>query len=155
MKKKDNAETLNARETVVLGGWNQPIKAFPTVEIPLDEYKAFIEFKVKGPTIEIPLEQHENLKENNMRMQGKIWDFENQFRNLEYQLEREKERQRETDAHTDVVTKMVADEITEKVMKDLLQLSEEQKKELRAKWRNVTDSDTKTKESEVMRNGSR
>ena len=48
---------------------------------------------------------------------------------------------------------MVAGEITEKVMKDLLQLSEEQKKELRAKWRNVTDSDTKTKESEVMRNG--
>lgn len=133
MKNNDNAETLKTGETVVLKGWNQQIKAFPTVEIPLDEYKAFIEFKVKGPTIEIPLEQHEDL----------------------YQLEREKERQRETDAHTNVVTKMVADEITEKVMKDLLQLSEEQKKELRAKWRNVTDSDTKTKESEAMRNGSR
>lgn len=69
---------------------------FPTVEIPLDEYKAFIEFKVKGPTIEIPLEQYEDLKENNMRMQGKIWDLENQIRDLEYQLEREKERQGET-----------------------------------------------------------
>ena len=88
-----------------------------------------------------------------MRMQGKIWDLENQIRDLEYQLERERERRGETDAHTDIVTKMVADEITEKVMKDLLQLSEEQKKELRAKWRNVTDSDTKYKESEVIRNG--
>lgn len=125
------------QETVLLGGWNQQIKAFPTVEIPLDEYKAFIEFKVKGPTIEIPLQQYEELKEDNMRMQGKIWDLENQIRDLEYQLEREKERQGEIDEHTDVVTKMVADGITEKVMKDLLQLSEEQKKELREKWRKM------------------
>ena len=73
MKNNDNAETLKTGETVVLKGWNQQIKAFPTVEIPLDEYKAFIEFKVKGPTIEIPLEQHEDLKENNMRMQGRIF----------------------------------------------------------------------------------
>lgn len=81
------------QDKVILGGWNQPIKAFPTVEIPLDEYKAFIEFKVKGPTTEIPLEQYKELTENNMRMQGKIWDLENQIRDLEYQLEREKERQ--------------------------------------------------------------
>lgn len=94
----------------------------------------------------MPLEQYNELTENNMRMQGRIWD-------LKYQLEKEKERQGETDAHTDIVTKMAADEITEKVMKDLLQLSEEQKKELGEKWRNVTDSDTKTEESEVMRNG--
>ena len=137
MKNNDNAETLKTREAVVLGGWNQQIKAFPTVEIPLDEYKAFIEFKVKGPTIEIPLEQHEDLKENNMRMQGRIWDLENQIRGLEYQLERERERQGEIDEHTDIVTKMVADGITEKIMKDLLQLSEEQKKELREKWRKM------------------
>lgn len=137
MKNNDNAETMKTGETVVLGGWNQPIKAFPTVEIPLDEYKAFIEFKVKGPTIEIPLEQYEDLKENNMRMQGKIWDLENQIRGLENQLERERERQGEIDEHTDIVTKMVADGITEKIMKDLLQLSEEQKKELREKWRKM------------------
>ncbi len=136
MKNNDNVE-MKTGEAVVLGGWNQQIKAFPTVEIPLDEYKAFIEFKVKGPTMEIPLQQYEELKENNMRMQGKIWDLENQIRNLEYQLEREKERRGEIDEHTDIVTKMVADGITEKVMKDLLQLSEEQKKELREKWRKM------------------
>ena len=67
------------------------------------------------------------------------------IRNLQNELERKRDRQEEIDRHTDVVTKMVADEITEKVMKDLLQLSEEQKKELRAKWRSVTDSDTEKK----------
>lgn len=142
MKNNDYAEGPKTGETVVLGGWNQPIKAFPTVEIPLDEYKEFVKLQTTGPTTEIPLLQYEKLKDDNMRMQGKIWDLENQIRDLEYQLEREKERQRETDSHTDIVTKMVADKITEKIMKDLLQLSEEQKKELRAKWQNVTDSDT-------------
>lgn len=135
MGNSDYAEGPKTGEAVVLKGWNQQIKAFPTVEIPLDEYKAFIEFKVKGPTTEIPLQQYEQMKEDNMRMQGKIWDLENQVRDLEYRLEREKERQGEIDEHTDIVTKMVADGITEKVMKDLLQLSEEQKKELRERWR--------------------
>lgn len=153
MKNNDRAEMLKAWETEVLGGWNQQIKELETVRIPLDEYKAFIQFQTKGPTMEIPLQQYEELKENNMRMQGRIWDLENQIKDLEYQLGREKERQGETDAHTDIVTKMVADEITEKVMRDLLQLSEEQKKELRAKWRKVTDSDTKHKESGGIRNG--
>lgn len=134
------------QETVLLGGWNQPIKNFPTVEIPLDEYKAFVEFKVKGPAVEIPLQQYEELKEDNMRMQGKIWDLENQIRDLEYKLEGERNRKREIDKHTDFVTKKAADGITEKVMNDLLKLSEEQKKELREKWsENVTDSDTENK----------
>ncbi|TGY93420.1 hypothetical protein E5329_18550 [Petralouisia muris] len=134
MKNNDNAEMGKTGETVVLNGWNQPIKAFPTVEIPLDEYKAFVEFNVKGPTVEIPLQQYEELKEDNMRMQGKIWDLENQIRDLEYKLEGERDRKREIDKHTDIVTKKVADGITENVMNDLLKLSEEQKKELRERW---------------------
>lgn len=136
MKGDCNAEKAK-QDAVVLGGWNQQIKAFPTVEVPLDEYRAFVEFKVKGPTVEVPLQQYDEMKENSMRMQGKIWDLENQIRDLENQLERERERQEETDEHTDIVTKMIADEITEKVMKDLLQLSEEQKKEIREKWRKM------------------
>ena len=133
----DNAKMPKTGDTVMLGGWNQQIKAFPTVEIPLDEYRAFIEFKVKGPTVEVPLQQYEELKEDNMRMRGKIWDLENQIRDLEYRLEAEEESREETDQHTDIVTKMVADEITEKIMNELLQLSEEQKKELREKWRKM------------------
>lgn len=134
MKNNNDYIETPKENTVLLGGWNQQIKAFPTVEIPLDEYKAFIEFKVKGPTVEIPLQQYEELKQDNMRMQGKIWDLENQIRDLENQLERETDRQEKIDGHTDVVTRMVADEITEKIMKDLLRLTEEQKKEVRKKW---------------------
>ncbi len=135
MKNNNDYIETPKENTVLLGGWNQQIKAFPTVEIPLDEYKAFIEFKVKGPTVEIPLQQYEELKQDNMRMQGKIWDLKNQIRDLENQLERETDRQEKIDGHTDVVTRMVADEITEKVMQDLLQLSDEQKRELRERWR--------------------
>lgn len=50
MKNNDNAETLKTGEAVVLGGWNHQIKAFPTVEIPLDEYKAFIEYVTDSDT---------------------------------------------------------------------------------------------------------
>ena len=131
------AEEQETKETAVSVGWNQQIKTFPTVEIPLDEYREFIEFKVKGPTVEIPLQQYEELKEQNMDMQNRIWGLEHKVEDLRYQLEREKERQGEIDEHTDIVTKMIADGITEKIMKDLLQLSEEQKKELREKWRKM------------------
>ena len=136
MKSDCNAETPK-QDAAALSGWNQHIEAVGAVKIPLDEYRAFVEFKVKGPTVEVPLRQYDEMKENSMRMQYKIWDLENQIRDLENQLERERERQEETDEHTDIVTKMIADEITEKVMKDLLQLSEEQKKEIREKWRKM------------------
>lgn len=95
--------------------------------------------------MEIPLEVYDRLKDDNVRMNTEIWELRDHIRNLQNELERKRDRQEEIDRHTDVVTKMVADEITEKVMKDLLQLSEEQKKELRAKWRSVTDSDTEKK----------
>ena len=136
MKNNDNAETLKTGEAVVLKGWNQQIKAFPTVEIPLDEYKAFIQFQTKGPTTEIPLQQYEKLKEDNMHMQGKIWDLENRIRDLEYQLKRERERRGETDAHTEIVTNKTANTLVEKIMKDILKLSQEQIREIRTKWDN-------------------
>lgn len=133
----NNVETSKTGEKITIDDWCEETEAFSTVKIPLDEYKEFIEFKVKGPTVEIPLKQYEELKEDNLRMRGKIWDLENQIRDLECELEKERERQEEIDDHTDVVTKMMADGITEKIMDDLLQLSEEQKKELRKKWRKM------------------
>lgn len=127
-----NDEKMEApKETMILGGWNPQIKAFPTVEIPLDEYKAFIEFKVKGPTVEIPLEEYNRLKTENARLEDRVFCAESRIRELEQDLG----RQQEIDRHTDFVAKAVTDEITEKVMKDLLQLSDEQKQEIREKWR--------------------
>ena len=121
---KDNSYTEETKqESVTLAGFN-PIEIVPTVKIPLDEYRAFIEFKVKGPTVEIPLEVYDRLKDDNVRMNTEIWDLRDRVRNLQNELERKRDRQEEVDRHTDIVTKMVADEITEKVMKDLLQLSD-------------------------------
>lgn len=62
MKNNNDYIETPKENTVLLGGWNQQIKAFPTVEIPLDEYRAFIEFKVKGPTVEISLEEYNRIK---------------------------------------------------------------------------------------------
>lgn len=137
MKNNNDSMEIPKQETTILGGWNPQIKAFPTVEIPLDEYKAFIEFKVKGPTVEIPLEEYNRLKTENARLEDRVFCAESRIRELEQDLGRQQDRQEEIDEHTDLVTKMVADEITEKVMKDLLQLTEEQKQEFRAKWRKM------------------
>lgn len=39
------------------------IAPMPTVEISLDEYKAFLEWQIKGPTVEVPLEEYNRLRE--------------------------------------------------------------------------------------------
>ena len=82
------------------------------------------------------MQQFEKLKEDNMHMQGKIWDLENRIRDLEYQLKRERERRGETDAHTEIVTNKTANTLVEKIMKDILKLSQEQIREIRTKWDN-------------------
>ena len=70
---KDNSYTEKTKqESVTLAGFN-PIEIVPTVKIPLDEYRAFIEFKVKGPTVEIPLEVYDRLKDDNVRMNTEIY----------------------------------------------------------------------------------
>lgn len=113
------------------------------VQIPLEEYRRYIESTIKGPTVEISLEEYESLRGHNRELQDRLAYAESRINELKRELDTQQYRQEEIDEHTDVVTRMVADEITEKVMRDLLQLSEEQKKEIRGKW-NVTESDTKT-----------
>ena len=114
----------------------QQIKVLPMVEIQTDEYMEYVKFKAKMQTVEIPLQQYNDLREENICLRGKIWDLENQIRDLECQLEREIERREEINKHTDVVTETVADGIAEKIKK-LLQLPEEQKKEIREKQRKM------------------
>lgn len=104
------------------------------VQIPLEEYRQYIESTIKGPTVEIPLEEYDSLRMENMELQDKVRQAEAVIMELRGELERQQDRQEEIDEHTDVVTRMVADEITEKIMKDLLRLTEEQKKEVRKKW---------------------
>lgn len=126
------------------------------VQIPLEEYRRYIESTIKGPTVEISLEEYEMLRGHNRELQDRLVYAESRISELTRELERQQGRQEEIDEHTDIVTRMVADEITEKVMRDLLQLSEEQKKEVREKWkcdRFGHRNAGKTQESEVLENG--
>ncbi len=136
MKSDDYIDGTKAGETVILGGWNQPIKAFPTVEIPLDEYREFVEFKIKGETVEIPLGEYNELRDSNMQMDKLIYDLEKKIIALDNQLENEKKRYVELEAHAEVVTKKTAYAFVEMIMKDILKLSQEQIKEIRTKWDN-------------------
>lgn len=101
------------------------------VQIPLEEYRRYIESTIKGPTVEIPLEEYERLRMENMGLHEKIQQAETVITELRNELERQQDRQEEIDEHTDIVTKMVADEIVDIVMNDLLKLSEEKQREIR------------------------
>lgn len=130
---KNNSDYVEApkEDTVILGGWNQQIKTFPTVEIPLDEYRAFIEFKVKGPTVEISLEEYNRLKTG-----------EEQAR---YEFEMLKRENAELKAELNH-----RQEVKLTIMKQKSEIEEEIKTVL-SKIENVSDSVTELKEG--VRNG--
>lgn len=87
------------------------LQVIPTVEIPLDEYKAFIEYKVKGPTVEIPLEEYDRLREENRNLQNQIWGAEREIDRLQAEIG----HRRELDEQTDITAKMVADDLDERI----------------------------------------
>jgi hypothetical protein len=102
------------------------------VQIPLEEYRAYIESTIKGPTVEITLQEYNELRETNISMQHKIWELEGQIENLENQIE----NRNDLDEQTDIVTHMVADEMANKIIKE---------------FQKVTDSVTKAEKNK--RNG--
>ena len=55
------------------------------VQIPLEEYRRYIESTIKGPTVEIPLEEYNRLKMENedLRHELERWDFENRELRME------------------------------------------------------------------------
>lgn len=91
------------------------ITPIPTVEISLDEYKAFLEWQIKGPTVEIPLEEYDRLREEIKNLQVKLMCAENHINDLQYEIEHRKD----LDEQTDVVAHMVADEMAEKIIKSV------------------------------------
>lgn len=101
------------------------------MEIPLDEYKAFIEFKVKGPTVEIALEEYNRLKTS-----------EEQAR---YEFEMLKQENAELKAELSH-----RQEVKLAIMKQKSEIEEEIKTVL-SKIENVSDSVTELKEG--VRNG--
>lgn len=106
------------------------------VQIPLEEYRRYIEATIKGPTVEIALEEYNRLKEENTRLRGDIiqLDFEN--RELREEINRRTEIKEAVQQEAGKITELL--------------------KTVALKVNLVSDSVTrkeKTEESEVVRNG--
>lgn len=89
------------------------VVAMPTVEVPLDEYKAFLEWQFKGPTVEIPLEEYNRLREERRALEDRLMEADRYIEELRHEIESRKS----LDEQTDVVARMVADEMAEKIIK--------------------------------------
>lgn len=89
------------------------VVAMPTVEVPLDEYKAFLEWQFKGPTVEIPLEEYNRLREERRALEDRLMEADRYIEELRHEIESRKD----LDEQTDVVARMVADEMAEKIIK--------------------------------------
>ena len=75
---------------IELKGW-QGYTPPHMVQIPLEEYRKYIESNIKGPTVEIALQEYDRLKEENLHLQENVRNLENRIRELESELgEREK-----------------------------------------------------------------
>lgn len=131
MNKDEHTEPL--KDYAELKGFTPltPLTLPHMVQIPLEEYRRYIESTIKGPTVEIPLEEYDRLRTENMELQDRVRQAERVISELQGELERQRDRQEEIDSHTDVVTQMVADGIVDIVLKDLLMLSEEKQREIR------------------------
>lgn len=72
----------DSSETVELKGFKPLWDCVPShmVQIPLEEYRRYIEVNSKGPTVEIPLNEYDRLREMELRQHDKIYrlEFENQ-----------------------------------------------------------------------------
>lgn len=128
MNKDEHIKSL--KDYVELKGFTPPTLPH-MVQIPLEEYRRYIESTIKGPTVEIPLEEYNCLRTENMKLQDEVRQAKTVIMELRGELERQQDRQEEIDEHTDVVTKMVADGIVDIVMNDLLKLPKEKQQEIR------------------------
>lgn len=79
-------DSLN--ETVTLKGF-EPLRdsvAPHMVQIPLEEYRKYIEATLKGPTVEISLNEYNRLKEMELRQQDHVYRLEFENRELRKEL---------------------------------------------------------------------
>ena len=70
---------------IELKGW-QGYTPPHMVQIPLEEYRKYIESNIKGPTVEIALQEYDRLKEENLHLQENVWNLENRIKELESEL---------------------------------------------------------------------
>lgn len=114
---------------IELKGW-QGYTLPHMVQIPLEEYRKYIESNIKGPTVEIALQEYDRLKEENLHLQENVWNLENRIRELESELGKREQIADILERITGAIAKDMGN-----VKWDILNKVEEVKKI-------VTDSDT-------------
>ena len=114
---------------IELKGW-QGYTPPHMVQIPLEEYRKYIESNIKGPTVEIALQEYDRLKEENLHLQDNVWNLENRIRELESELGKREQIADILERITGAIAKDMGN-----VKWDILNKVEEVKKI-------VTDSDT-------------
>ena len=114
---------------IELKGW-QGYTPPHMVQIPLEEYRKYIESNIKGPTVEIALQEYDRLKEENLHLQDNVWNLENRIRELEIELGKREQIADILERITGAIAKDMGN-----VKWDILNKVEEVKKI-------VTDSDT-------------
>ena len=114
---------------IELKGW-QGYTPPHMVQIPLEEYRKYIESSIKGPTVEIALQEYDRLKEANLHLQENVWNLENRIRELESELGKREQIADILERITGAIAKDMGN-----VKWDILNKVEEVKKI-------VTDSDT-------------
>ncbi len=114
---------------IELKGW-QGYTPPHMVQIPLEEYRKYIESNIKGSTVEIALQEYDRLKEENLHLQENVWNLENRIRELESELGKREQIADILERITGAIAKDMGN-----VKWDILNKVEEVKKI-------VTDSDT-------------
>lgn len=114
---------------IELKGW-QGYTPPHMVQIPLEEYRKYIESNIKGATVEIALQEYDRLKEENLHLQENVWNLENRIRELESELGKREQIADILERITGAIAKDMGN-----VKWDILNKVEEVKKI-------VTDSDT-------------
>ena len=114
---------------IELKGW-QGYTPPHMVQIPLEEYRKYIESNIKGPTVEIALQEYDRLKKENLHLQENVWNLENRIRELESELGKREQIADILERITGAIAKDMGN-----VKWDILNKVEEVKKI-------VTDSDT-------------
>lgn len=128
----ENAIMLQPGETVTLKDYTPP----HMVQIPLEEYRRYIEATIKGPTVEIALGEYNELKEDNTRLQRDLIRLEFENEELRQEINRRAEVKEAVQQETSRITELL--------------------KTVLLKVNLVSDSVTrkdKTEENEVVRNG--
>ena len=100
------------------------------VQIPLEEYRRYIENNIEGPTVKIALQEYDRLRDENLHLKEKVWNLESRLRELESELSKREQIADILERITGAIAKDMGN-----VKWDILNKVEEVKKI-------VTDSDT-------------